>query len=157
MIRQAQSSDTVYLADGLKNLVEHIHDTSGDAYFVDLDQNYHHGFTGLMTNLLEASDTQILVAVDGEKAQGFIIGHIKKPFLPFSGVKQIGEISICWVDPDARGQGIASQLVDEIEQWFIQHNISYVELHYIVGNSEAERFWPQRGYTPYRIAGRKQI
>jgi ribosomal protein S18 acetylase RimI-like enzyme len=70
---------------------------------------------------------------------------------------RIGYIDMCRVAPEGRRQGIAKALVQAIEHWFQERGITYIDLHYLIGNDEAEKAWARLGYKPYRIASRKEI
>lgn len=156
MIRTATKNDTPFLADGLTGLVEHTR-TSGDVYFADFDDDYNKGFERYIATFLKKDNAIILIAEVDNQPVGFIVGQITSPFIPFSKIKKIGEIAICWVNPDLQGQGIAGKLVAEAEAWFARQGLEYVELQYIVGNTKAENFWNKQQYKPFRIECRKQI
>ena len=156
MIRTATKTDIPFLADGLTRLIEHTQ-TSGDVYFADFDERYNKGFGRYLTRYLENDNAILLIAEVDNQSVGFILGQITSPFLPFSKIKKIGEIAICWVNADFQGQGIAAKLVEATEAWFIKQGIKYVELQYIVGNTKAENFWSKQQYKPFRIEARKRI
>lgn len=156
MIRKATKTDIPFLAKGLTGLVEHTK-TSGDVYFANFDDGYNKGFGRYITRYLKDEKSILLIAeVDGQ-AVGFILGQITSPFIPFSKIKKVGEIAICWVTPSYQGQGIAAKLVAAAETWFAEQGLKYVELQYIVGNTKAENFWSKQQYKPFRIECRKQI
>ena len=156
MIRTATKTDIPFLADGLTGLIEHTR-TSGDVYFADLDDNYNKGFERYLTRYLKDEKAILLIAQADDQPVGFILGQITSPFLPFSKIKKVGEIAICWVNPKFQGQGIAAKLVEAAEAWFAKQGLEYVELQYIVGNNKAENFWSKQQYKPFRIECRKQI
>ena len=156
MIRTATKTDIPFLADGLTGLVEHTK-TSGDVYFADFEDGYNKGFGRYITRFLEDEKAILLIAEIDDQPVGFILGQITRPFIPFSKIKKVGEIAICWVNPNLQGQGIAAKLVEAAEAWFAKQGIEYVELQYIVGNTKAENFWSKQQYKPFRIECRKQI
>ena len=156
MIRTATKTDIPFLADGLTGLVEHTK-TSGDVYFADFDDDYNKGFGRYLTRFLEDEKAILLIAEVKKQSVGFILGQITSPFIPFSKIKKVGEIAICWVNPNYQGQGIAAKLVIEAEAWFAEQGVEYVQLQYIVGNTKAEKFWSRQQYKPFRIEARKKI
>ena len=55
---------------------------------------------------------------------------------------------MCWAEPDTRDKGIAKALLLEIEKWFKEKGIIYVDLNFITGNREAEQTWDRLGFKP---------
>ncbi len=157
IIRLATDNDTSFLVNGLKRMVEHLRSRTKDPYCINLTSNYDQKFPEQITMFLKDETARIYIAEDLGLPLGYIIGKIACPFLPFSQIKQVGDIWICWVEPEVRGQGIAKQLTQSIEAWFSEQDIYYVELHYVVGNIEAEATWERLGYYPFRIAARKEL
>ena len=156
MIRTATKADTPFLAEGLTALVEHTR-TSGDVYFVEIDNGYNKDFENYLSTFLDDENAILLIAEINNQPVGFILGQITSPFLPFSKIKKVGEIAMCWVNPDFQGRGVAGKLVEATEAWFAKQGLEYVELQYIVGNTKAENFWTKQQYKPFRIECRKQI
>jgi GNAT superfamily N-acetyltransferase len=156
-VREATQDDISFLSKGYHDLVEHIRTQTKDAYFVELKDDYARVFPKWIEKLLKHERVLVLVGCEAEKPVGFVIGILCPPFLPYSKVKCIGEITACWVEPSARLRGIGRELVERAEKWFASHGISYVEIQYIAGNSEAEGFWNSIGYEPYQVASRKRL
>lgn len=53
--------------------------------------------------------------------------------------------------------GLVSKLVDEIEGWFRERSIQYVDVQYLLGNIDAEATWERLGYQAYRVIARKML
>ena len=156
-VRCAVPEDIKYLSKTIKDLVEHTSLTSRDIYFLELDVNYEAGFSEYVSGFMKDDSSLCLIAELDESPAGSLIAKETVPFLPFSKIKRVGEIVMCWVEPEVRQQWVASALVSEAESWFRACGIEHVELNFIVGNSEAEAVWERLGYKPFRINSRKTI
>ncbi len=157
MIREATLEDVPYTVQSLKQLVDHVRERSQDAYFIELEENYDQGFGAYVTEFVKSEKSQVLIAEVNHDPVGMLLGRETSPAMPISKIKRIGEIVVCWVDPDYRQRGISQSLIAQIEDWFAKRDLHYVELYYIVGNTEAELTWQNLGYQPYRITARKHL
>ena len=157
MIRLAKHKDISILTKWRNKLLKHIEATTYDAYFQGLGKLSEKKWTSVFRKSIEAKDSIIFIAEYNNGPSGFIMGKITRPFFEESKIKNIGYVHLCWVDPDARNKGLARSLVREIEKWFKEKGIIYVDLNFMVGNIEAEEMWDKLGYTPYRITSRKKI
>lgn len=99
----------------------------------------------------------MIVAKQNGKAIGYAIGTVTRPFIERCAIEAIGLIEHCWVVRGHRMQGLASALVDALEHWFRVRSIEFVDVQYLLGNSEAEVTWERLGYLPYRVIARKQL
>ena len=131
--------------------------TSCDLYFIDVDQDYELGFDDWLTGLTNESTMLALIAEIDANPAGSIIANESAPVLPFSKVKRVGEIIMCWVEPDVRKKSVAGALVSVVESWCSERGLEHIELNYIVGNNEAEAVWERLGYKPFRITSRKTL
>ena len=157
MIREATFKDVPYLAQCVQKLVEHVRDRSQDAYFVELAEDYAQGLVPWVTEVVEAETGYALIAEVDQQPAGVLLGKETTPVVPITKVQKVGEVTVCWVEPEYRQQKVAQQLIDVAETWFAQRQLSYVELYYIIGNREAESTWGNLGYQPFRITARKRL
>jgi ribosomal protein S18 acetylase RimI-like enzyme len=157
LIREAIKDNSKIIAVQARELLEHVQKTE-DVYLCNLEKNTNENITLWIEKVISSQKEIIFVAEDISKSIiGFIMGKITKPFIPESTIKKIGYIDMCWVDSAYRGKEIGKQLVQRIEQFFLEKNIEYVDLNYIIGNEEAEYFWEKEGYKPYRVSSRKKL
>jgi GNAT superfamily N-acetyltransferase len=156
MIRKATESDISLLVRWMNSLVDHVQIATNDVYITNIEKTDHNDLAAIFSTAIMDTDSQILINDDGN-CSGFIYGRISQPFLPVSTIKRVGLIEMCWVDESCRKQGIARMLTKEIEFWFSKKEVEYVELNFLVGNSEAELSWEQLGYKPFRVAARKKL
>ena len=157
MNREARIEDISFLVEALSKLVSHVQKTTNDIYFSNLEEQDPSAAAGMFNDVLQDENSKILISeYKGEKA-GFIFGRVSKPFLPVSIIKKIGLIEMCWVDHKHRRKGISRRLCEDLELWFKSKELRYVDLYYLVGNTEAENSWERLGYRPYRVASRKEL
>lgn len=157
MIRKLNKSDSKIVLQQIEELIQHVTKASGDVYVANLDKNYHENLKELVESIIDSEKDVIFISEENSAINGFIMGKIVPPYLPISTIKEIGYVSMCWVDPKCRKQGIGKKLAIELEKWFKKKNLQYVDINYLVGNSEAEYFWRKMGYKPYRVSSRKKI
>ena len=157
MIKIATKEDIPSLVKWLELLISHTQASTSDPYICNLEPGYDEVHEPFFANAIESDQGEIYIFEEDGVKKGFIYGGITKPFLDASSVKAIGQINFCWVDEQYRKQGIASALVQSMEQWFQSKGIEYIDLHYLVGNVEAEKSWAKMGYAPYRVASRKKL
>lgn len=158
MIRRAIQDDVPLLVQWMGRLVAHVQTSSNDPYVVNVAEGYEREFGPWFAEIIQSDSVAVYVAEENRgNGVGFIVGTITAPFLKASSIKRIGQIDLCWVEPGHREKGMARQLCAEVESWFKERGIKYIDLQYLVGNIEAEKSWTNLGYKPYRISARKEI
>lgn len=157
MIRTAKESDIPLLIDSMRQLIAHVQATTKDTYMVDISLPDIEKLTDMFEQELDDSNIKILLSEHDDNYAGFIYGKITSPFVPTLTIKHVGLIEMCWVETAYRHKGIARKLSQGIEAWFKEKNIKYVDLNYLVGNSEAEASWDKLGYKPFRVNARKEL
>ena len=157
MVRSAAKNDVPKLVEWMGKLVSHVRVSSADPYVWNLQEGHEKHYQPWFEKAIDSADIAIYVAEHNHAPVGFVLGIITAPFIKSSVIRNIGQIELCWVDALYRKQGIAADLVRELENWFKQKNIVYVDLQYLMGNMEAELTWKQLGYLPYRVTARKRI
>ena len=157
MNREARTEDIPFLVEALSKLVSHVQQTTNDIYFSNLEEQAPSTVESIFNDALSDYDSRILISeYEGEKA-GFIFGRVSKPFLPVSGIEKIGLVEMCWVDQRHRKKGFSRRLCEDLERWFRSKKLQYADLHFLVGNTEAENSWERLGYKPYRVTSRKEL
>lgn len=109
------------------------------------------GSTYLEKILNKISDNKgsIILAVDQEIVVGCLVGTIKeyqdKELLEYLPTK-IGFISDLYVIEAYRSKGIASTLMQKIEEFFRKENCKLVEIGVMIENSQARDLYEKLGY-----------
>lgn len=96
-----------------------------------------------LSRLLARSDQQLLVAVDGGRAIGWIHMAITE-YVEADAFVVIGGLV---VDREYRRQGIGRRLLVRAEEWAARHGCSLVRLSSSVKRVEAHGFYERAGYT----------
>lgn len=97
-----------------------------------------------------------LLCVEDRAVLGCIFAHIGPSTIPWSN-RIVGHISVCWVEPAYRRQGIAVLLVTAAEKEIRARGIKTAELAYNAANDEAEKTWREAGYQPFRVYAGKDL
>jgi ribosomal protein S18 acetylase RimI-like enzyme len=101
-----------------------------------------------MRETLEDPDARTWLAVDDDAGVvGMAIGRIRERegHVPNVG----GYITKVFVAESHRGTGLARRLVGELVGFFAERGIEQVDLHYLVRNESAQRFWTKLGFEPF--------
>jgi ribosomal protein S18 acetylase RimI-like enzyme len=84
---------------------------------------------------------------------GDIVGFVQ--FAPEGGsyVQDVerGVVENLYVQPDQRGNGIGSELLERAEQELIDAGAERVSLEVLAANDAARRFYARHGYEPHRV------
>ncbi|MBT9567965.1 MAG: GNAT family N-acetyltransferase [Thiobacillus sp.] len=156
-IEPATRQDLSYLHRAMAALLAHVRDTSQDAYLLRLTDRYIEDSVDWLARLMASDESIVLVAKRGGEPVGYAIGSLTRPFIERSAIETIGLIEHCWVEPACRRQALATKLVEALERWFSERSVEFVDVQYLLGNSEAEATWVRLGYRPYRVIARKQL
>jgi ribosomal protein S18 acetylase RimI-like enzyme len=81
---------------------------------------------------------------------GFAAGNIR--ILPnYLGNKKVGYISHVYVSDEFKKQNIGKKLVLELENWFDEKAVAYIELEVLIDNEAAHKFWEKLGFITDNI------
>ena len=80
-----------------------------------------------------------LVAYDGDLAVGMASG------VPGEG--DHAELISMWVDPAARGRGVADALIDAVARWAVETGADVLELAVMPDNARARRTYARLGFS----------
>ena len=64
------------------------------------------------------------------------------------GGGDIGELLQVWVDPEYRGQGVATGILDAVFEWAGRNGFGAIIATVALGNGEALRFYEKSGFVP---------
>ena len=69
---------------------------------------------------------------------------------------QIAWLTSMWVDPEARGSGVARLLIDEVISWSLIKNCALIRLDFTEGNGNAERAYEKSGFRRTGMTSRRE-
>lgn len=97
---------------------------------------------------LADASTCVLVAECRSTATlvGMAVGRaeVNEDLVPSS----LGRIDDVWVELSFRRQGVCRELLKRLLEYFEQRGVQVIDLHYAVGNVEAEHAWHGLGFRP---------
>lgn len=86
-----------------------------------------------------AEEGRVMVAEDGDRLAGMGGGTILEP--------EVAELWGLWVEPDARGTGLAEQLVEAVVAWARAQGASRIALQVADKDGPAARLYRRLGFT----------
>ena len=156
-MRRATQEDIEYLTSGLIGIAKLAKRAGKNAHSAGLPSEPDAATRRMAASFVESDKAIALIAEDGGKPLGCLMGRIGQTSMPASGLGVTGHIEACWVEPEYRGREIGSRMVEEAERWFKSRGVHVVELSYLVGNETAAEAWNRMGYTPFRIFSSKEM
>lgn len=157
MIRSATIHDAAYIAQSFINIVVELKRQASDIYIDGLPEQLDQATQGLAESYLSDSNALVLLAENNNKALGCIAVKIEETSFPPSGIGLVGNIAMCWVEPEYRQQKVATRLVAAVEDWVKEREINVLELSYLAHNHAAMAVWGNMGYTPFRVFAHKVL
>ncbi len=96
----------------------------------------------------------LIIVVHNDKVVGFAHGALR--FSPdYLGTLKTGIITHIFVSPEFRSRGIGSQMLEKLQDWFLQKEAHSIELQVVADNKKAMRFWERTAYKLELIQYRK--
>ena len=116
--------------------------------FFQMRRDGHKKAEEYIRNLLKSEDSQILVAIKGDKIVGYSIAVISK-HPPVLKVERYGFIDDLSVKPRYRRTGIGAKMLERILEWFESKGIKRIELKVVPTNEIGYSFWKKHGFREY--------
>jgi GNAT superfamily N-acetyltransferase len=128
--------------------IEAIHEPKDDAIPVYIAE--------YLRPVMEAENSLVLVALDGDRVVGYSYSLIVGPFNLVKREKY-GIIHDMFITPQYRGMGVAKMLFNEIIKWFNSNGVNRVELDVMTRNPMATTFWEKLGFRDLNRTLYRQI
>mgnify|MGYP000458395758 FL=1 len=144
-IRPAVHEDLGRVAELLLALQDHLE--ASNPHLWRMDDEARANLKGGTAGRLSQPDSTVLVAEhEADGVVGVILGRVvtNKRYDP----PRAGMIDQAVVRVDHRRQGVATQLVAAMCDFFAREGVADLSLRYVAGNEEATRFWAALGFTP---------
>jgi GNAT superfamily N-acetyltransferase len=95
------------------------------------------------------SPVSVVLVLEGERGlSGFLAAQTKRlPAHLTAASSKVGFISELFVRPAERRRRVGRALVDAAFRWFDRAQVGSVELHVLVHNEAARRFWAECGFV----------
>ncbi len=139
-IREATNDDR----DGIQHAArESLQASYGHALSEDvIEEAVDHWYGDEMIDELDDEDALYLVAVEDDEIVGFSQSYLTGE----DGTA--GEIDWIHIDPDHRGSGYGSRLLDETELALVDRGVTYLQGKVLVDNESGAEFYVSHGYEP---------
>jgi|AntRauTorcE11898_2_1112593.scaffolds.fasta_scaffold31512_2 ribosomal protein S18 acetylase RimI-like enzyme len=105
--------------------------------------------------LLIAREDEASAETDPEEILGFVMYHVEDGH--YQQDQSTGVIVNLYVRPEARGNGIGSDLLAAAETELAEEDVDTVSLEVLAANDAARRFYSRHGYRSHRIELAKSI
>jgi len=161
-VRDAGPEDAAYLAEACVGVVRFMqHETTDgsiDASIASLPDQVNEDVAAWSRSFVTAADRAAFVAetVGGEPI-GCILGRMGESAMPVKPPGEVGEVSVCWVEPDHREAGVGRALLAELEGWFLARGVRRLEVAFMAKNETAGAVWARLGFSPFRVFASKEI
>jgi GNAT superfamily N-acetyltransferase len=131
-------------------------------YHAALDPKYHffpEDWPNVMfrfTHALQKEQSVIFMAELSHKIIGYVFGFLFDNF-PGYYPKEVAFINDFIVTKEMRKQGVGTQLLKSIEQWFHQKNKTIIQLYVAFPNADGLQFWQNHGFDTFLVGMWKKI
>ena len=95
----------------------------------------------------------IIIGYEDENTRkiiGFVHAQMYESFYSDLGLNILGLA----VNPDFQGRGIGTKLMNKLEEYAVDNNISFVRLNSVMKREEAHNFYEHIGYTCDKVQKR---
>jgi GNAT superfamily N-acetyltransferase len=152
-ISHATEDDRVaFLAsiDGLFHEDAGVHDPYGDREWAG------RGGAAYFTDLLTDPRAVPLLARDGDRAIGHLVGRVLEPETLQTGTR-IAVLESMRVAPEARGRGVGGRLVAAFLTWAKERGAVRAGVTAYTANEGAQRFYARHGFVPASVTLRATL
>jgi GNAT superfamily N-acetyltransferase len=153
VISRATEDDRVaFLAsiDGLFHEDAGVHDPYGDPEWAA------RGGAAYFTDLLTEPQAVPLLARDGDRAIGHLVGRVLEPDTLQTGTR-IAVLESMRVVPEARGRGVGGRLVAAFLTWAKERGAVRAGVTAYTANEGAQRFYARHGFVPASVTLRATL
>jgi RimJ/RimL family protein N-acetyltransferase len=147
MIRKAEPKDREALIKMRNKGQNHMERSNPDIW--KFTEEGRHQLAVQIDETMANPDSIIFVAEEEGEIIGYIEGFIRKRTTHLPPI--VGHIGTSYVEERYRRHGIGTSLVKALCSRFKEDEVDQVNLRYVIGNEEAERFWTGLGLKPVII------
>lgn len=136
--------------DGLLALQEEtfdLHLSLDSIYYVPWDDTVRDNLGRCFVAAISKDDPMLLAARDGDQLVGTILYRIAKEDPMDNHFKRCGVVMDIAVTEAARGKGIGKRLLNAVEEFFAEQDVSHIKLYCSTSNPRAHGFYEREGYV----------
>ena len=154
-MRNATESDISYIAEAMTKIAANIE--ADDPYVQGLADQAGERERAFVAEHIGQPGSIVLIEESDGAIAGCLLGHIAETSFPPAGLGDVGHVSLVWVEPQLRGQGIAKRLVDHAQSAFREAGVELMELSWLASNTSAAQVWQRLGFVPFRTFAYKSV
>lgn len=148
-IRHARAGDCPTIASFIQGMLRDMESVGGDP--INPDLNFWNTYRERLVELIRKDDRLYLLARTGNRIAGFLEGQINDIHEVFVS-KQAFHISVVYVIPEFRQNGIATALVQNALRWASGKGCREADLNVLSDNASARGLYEKLGFEVYRFA-----
>ena len=156
IVRQARQADVPQILELWKELMD-FH-SARDGHFVRAEDG-HERYGEFISECITADDACVWVAE--EKRADKLVAHCLAMIAEYPPVfihRRYGMIYDLAVTAAHRRRGLGQRLVDKVAAWFIERDITRIEVQFTTTNEVSGAFWTKKvGFQPFLIRAYKTI
>ncbi|MCP9884736.1 GNAT family N-acetyltransferase [Synechococcus sp. ATX 2A4] len=158
-IRPIRSEELHLIAHYITGLQAHLAQLDPEERII-CPEGYGHAYATDLLRRVTNGDGRILLALINDQPAGIAAGIVKAP--PFyeaigTTVQREGEILELFVSEDYRGQGVATELMATLEDYFRAKGCEVAGIAVFAHNTKAHRLYTSLGYADRMIYGVKSL
>ena len=96
------------------------------------------------------SGHRIWLVEDGARAVGLLTAHLYQPAPTFEPYTMV-YVDDLYLDPSARGRGLATRLLDEVRAWAAVSGATEIRAGVLASNAAGHAFWTRQGAMDYYV------
>ena len=152
--RKYTENDLDYIVSK-QNLLS-LHHQQYDKEYYKQSANSKQEFKNYILKRISADDFNVIIAESNEGIIGYVMGWIKsRP--PIYDIKKIGYLSNIFVDKEIRNAGVGKNLFTELEKWFKDKGVNYIEIKSDARNNDTIKKFRNYGFENLSISFYKKI
>jgi ribosomal protein S18 acetylase RimI-like enzyme len=152
VIRKMTEEDSIAVADLWYRLSKHHEDYH--RYYAVKES----GVEDLVVHVLDLlrRDCVIYVSELDERIVGFVSGYIVRRN-PHLSTERVGKVDNIFVSEDSRGNGVGTQLLESLFNFYKSNGIVYIEISCDLQNAGARRLYERLGFKEQKVLMIKEV
>ncbi|MEP7146327.1 MAG: GNAT family N-acetyltransferase [bacterium] len=151
--RKYSEKDIDFISEKQSMLSEHHFQYDKDYY--EPSDNSKAEFKNYIAKRITDEDFNIIISESSGKINGYVMGWIdKRP--PIYKIRSVGYLSNIFVDNEVRNSGIGKNLYNELENWFLEKNVDYIEIKSDARNTDTINKFRNHGFRDLSITFYKE-
>jgi GNAT superfamily N-acetyltransferase len=139
----------------LAGLLKELHDYHASLTGVALVKDWEQRQKANLEAMSQSGEAIVLIARRSGAAVGLVTAHIAEN--PAVVQERVGFLDNIYVKAEVREKGICSRLLERVEGWFRDRDVTVAQVGVASASSHAKEIWEAKGYRPYLERLRKPL